>query len=53
MGLAGAGLLIFKQSSQGAVTTGLGLASNIAFVKLAKDANDRLDEAIEDEDEES
>ncbi|NEO03108.1 MAG: hypothetical protein F6K50_49670 [Moorea sp. SIO3I7] len=52
VGLIGAGLLIFKQSPEGAVTTAVGLASNIAFVKLAKDANDRLDEAIEDEDEE-
>ncbi|NET85282.1 MAG: hypothetical protein F6J94_26245 [Moorea sp. SIO1F2] len=57
VGLAGAGLLMSKQLSDGIVTTSVGLASNIAFVKLAKEANDRLDEAIreaeeEDEDEE-
>ncbi|NEO96279.1 MAG: hypothetical protein F6K56_41535 [Moorea sp. SIO3G5] len=52
VGLAGAGLLISKQLSDGIVTTSVGLASNIAFVKLAKDANDRLDEAIREAEEE-
>ncbi|NEO67112.1 MAG: hypothetical protein F6J98_44885 [Moorea sp. SIO4G2] len=52
VGLIVAGLLMSNKVSEGAVTTAVGLASNIAFVKLAKDANDRLDEAIEDEDEE-
>nr|WP_293088361.1 hypothetical protein [Moorena sp. SIO3H5] len=41
-----------KKLSEGAVTTAIGLTSSMRFVKLAKDANDRLDEAIEDEDEE-
>ncbi|NEO74649.1 hypothetical protein [Moorena sp. SIO3H5] len=52
VGLAEAGLLMSNKLSKGAVTTGLGLASNIAFVKLAKDANDRLDEAIREAEEE-
>lgn len=52
VGLAGAGLLMSNNLSERAVTTAVGLASNIAFFKLAKDANDRLDEAIENEDEE-
>ncbi len=52
VGLIGAGLLMSKKLPEGAVTTAVGLAPNVTFVKLAKDANDRLDEAIEDEDEE-
>ena len=52
VGLIGAGLLMSNKLSKGAVTTGLGLPSNIAFVKLAQDANDRLDEAIREAEEE-
>ncbi|NEO73798.1 hypothetical protein [Moorena sp. SIO3H5] len=52
VGLAGAELFMSKKLSEGAVTTAIGLTSSMRFVKLAKDANDRLDEAIEDEDEE-
>jgi len=52
VGLIGAGLLMSNKLSKGAVTTGLGLASNIAFVKLAKDANDRLDYSIREAEEE-
>ncbi|AOY79502.1 hypothetical protein BJP36_05790 [Moorena producens JHB] len=52
VGLAGAGLLMSKKLPDGIVTTSVGLASNVAFVKLAKDANDRLDEAIREAEEE-
>ncbi|NEP50652.1 MAG: hypothetical protein F6K65_18315 [Moorea sp. SIO3C2] len=51
VGLAGAELFMSKKLPDGIVTTSVGLASNIAFVKLAEKANDRLDEAIEDDDE--
>jgi uncharacterized membrane protein len=54
--LAGVGLLLSHQESEGTVTTIGGLVSNLAFAKLAKDANDRLDQAMrearEDNDEE-
>ncbi len=45
--LIGAGLLMSHKLPKGAVTTAVGLAaSNITFVNLYKDANDRLDKAI-------
>ena len=50
--LTGVGLLMFNQLSEGTVTTAVGLASNITFVKLARDANNRLDEAIREAEEE-
>ncbi|MBD1822720.1 hypothetical protein H6F51_09445 [Cyanobacteria bacterium FACHB-DQ100] len=41
--LAGAGLLFTNQFPEGTVTTIGGLASSAHFIRLAKDANDRLD----------
>ncbi|EGJ29251.1 MULTISPECIES: hypothetical protein [Moorena] len=52
VGLIGAGLLMSNKLSDGIVTTSVGLASSMRFVKLAKDANDRLDEAIREAEEE-
>ena len=52
VGLIGAGLLMSNKLSKGAATTAIGLTSSIGFVKLAKDANDRLDEAIREAEEE-
>jgi hypothetical protein len=49
--LAGVGLLLSGRISQGTATTAGGLLSNVAFAKLAKDANDRLDRAIREADE--
>ncbi len=43
--LIGVGLLPSEQVSKGTLTTAEGFLSNLAFVKLAKDANDRLDAA--------
>lgn len=43
--LAGVGLLLSEQVSKATVTTTGGLLSNVAFVKLATNANDRLDQA--------
>lgn len=42
----GVGLLFLGRVSEGTVTTAAGLVSNVAFAKLAKDANDRFDRAI-------
>ena len=52
VGLIGAELFMSKKLSEGAVTTAVGLASNVTFVNLAKDANYRLDEAIREAEEE-
>ncbi len=46
--LTGIGLLYFRQISEGVATTAGGLASNVAFAAIAKDANNRLDEAMDD-----
>lgn len=48
----GVGLLLSKQVSQGTITSIGGLISNVAFAKMAKDANDRLDRAMKEEEEE-
>jgi hypothetical protein len=41
--IVGAGLVFANKVSEGGATTAAGLLSSIGFVKLAKDANDRLD----------
>jgi hypothetical protein len=41
--IVGAGLLFANKVSEGGATTAAGLLSSVGFVKLAKDANDRLD----------
>lgn len=46
--LTGIGLLYFGKISEGAATTSGGLASNVAVAVIAKDANNRLDEAMDD-----
>ncbi len=48
----GVGLLLSDRVSEGTITSIGGLISNVAFAKMAKDANDRLDKAMEEEDEE-
>ena len=45
IGLAGIGLLLDGQSSEGTVTTTGGLASSVCFLQLSKDARDRLEKA--------
>lgn len=56
IGFAGVGVLLSGQVSEGAITSTGGLLSNVAFAKLAKDANDRLDQVMKEameEDEET
>ena len=48
----GVGLLLSDRVSEGTITSIGGLISNVAFAKMAQDANDRLDKAMEEEDEE-
>lgn len=53
---AGVYLLLSGQVSEGSITSTGGLLSNVAFAKLAKDANDRLDQVMKEameEDEET
>ena len=50
---AGVGLLLSKQVSEGTTTSVGGLISNVAFAKMAKDSNDRLDKAMKEEEEEN
>ncbi len=45
---AGVYFLLSGQVSEGSITTTGGLLSNVAFAKLAKDANDRLDRAMKE-----
>ncbi|MBD2773738.1 TRADD-N-associated membrane domain-containing protein [Iningainema tapete] len=42
-------LILSGQVSSGTMTSAGGLVSNVAFAKLAKDANDRLDKAMEED----
>jgi hypothetical protein len=46
--LAGAGLLLTNKLPAGAITTVGGLASSAHCIRLAKDANDRLDHLLEE-----
>ena len=48
VGLAGAGLLLSGKLSEGVVTAAGGLASSACCIQLAKDANDRLDKALQE-----
>lgn len=41
-------LILSGQVSSGTMTSAGGLVSNVAFAKLAKDANDRLDRAMKE-----
>jgi hypothetical protein len=41
--IVGAGLLFANKVPEGGATTAGGLLSSLSFIKLAKDANDRLD----------
>lgn len=45
-GLLGAVLLLSGKVPEGTVTTAAGLASGIQCVRLAKDANDRMDKLL-------
>ncbi len=45
-------LLFLDRISEGTITSIGGLISNVAFVKMAKDVNDRLDKAMKERDEE-
>ena len=47
--LAGAGMLLSNKVAQGTVLTATGLVSAVEFQKLAKDANDRLDKILFEE----
>lgn len=47
--LAGAGMLLSNKVPQGTVLTATGLVSAVEFQKLAKDANDRLDRILLEE----
>ncbi len=49
--LAGAGMLLSNKVPQGTVLTATGLVSAVEFQKLAKDANDRLDQILVEKDE--
>jgi hypothetical protein len=44
VGLIGAGLLLFGQLSEGTVTAAIGITSSVCCSKIAKEANDRLDQ---------
>jgi hypothetical protein len=44
VGLVGAGLLLSGQLSEGSVTAAIGITSSICSFRIAKDANDRLDQ---------
>ncbi len=46
--LAGAGLLLSGKLPEGAVTALGGLASSAHCIRLAKDANDRLDKVLDE-----
>ncbi|MEM7725502.1 MAG: hypothetical protein AAF208_03920 [Cyanobacteria bacterium P01_A01_bin.45] len=48
----GVGLLLSGQVSEGTITSIGGVISNVAFAKMAKDANDRLDKAMKEKEEE-
>lgn len=44
--ILGGGLLLSNKASEGSIATAAGLFSSVGFVKLAKDANDRLDKLM-------
>ncbi|CBN55876.1 MULTISPECIES: TRADD-N-associated membrane domain-containing protein [Kamptonema] len=48
VGFAGVGLMLLGKAPEGVVTTTGGLSATVYCLKLARDANDRLDELAED-----
>jgi hypothetical protein len=50
--IVGAGLLFANKVPEGGAATAGGLLSSVGFIKLAKEANDRLDRIYDDLDEE-
>lgn len=51
IGLVGAGLLLSGKVPEGTITAVGGLASSVRCIQFAKDANDRLDNILVEEDE--
>jgi hypothetical protein len=49
--LVGAGCLIMNQASEGTVTTAVGLLASVGYIRMAKDANNRLDKILAELDE--
>ncbi len=49
--LVGAGILLSNKVSQGTVIAAVGLVSGVRCTQLAKDANDRLDKILVEEEE--
>lgn len=49
--LVGAGILLSNKVPQGTVITAVGLVSGVRCTQLAKDANDRLDKILVEEEE--
>ncbi len=49
IGLAGAGLLLSGKVPSGTITSAGGLVLSVKCVKFAKQANDRLDSLVEEE----
>jgi hypothetical protein len=49
--IVGAGLLFANKVPEGGAATAGGLLSSVGFIKLAKDANDRLDRIYDELDE--
>ncbi len=50
--LIGGGLLLSDKVSSGTITSAVGLVSSVGCLKLAKDANDRLDKILAEPDKE-
>ena len=50
--LIGGGLLLSNKISAGTITSALGLVSSAGCLKFAQDANDRLDEIIDESEDE-
>jgi hypothetical protein len=51
--VTGAGLLMFNQTTEAAVTTASGLVTSLGCLQIAKDANNRLDKILAELDEEA
>jgi hypothetical protein len=49
--ITGAGLLMFNQTTEAAVTTASGLVTSVGCLQIAKDANNRLDKILAELDE--
>lgn len=52
MSLVGGWLLLSEKVSSGTITSAFGLVSSVGCLKFAKDANDRLDKILVEEDNE-